>query len=68
MIGELTMRFYPLRWFAHMAVVATLICLIPSFAVAAEAKKPEDLDYRIGPGDVVEISVWKNADLTRTVS
>ena len=27
----------------------------------------QDLDYKIGPGDVLHISVWKNADLTRQV-
>jgi polysaccharide export outer membrane protein len=35
---------------------------------AAEAVIPgEDGDYKIGPEDVLDISVWKNAELSRTV-
>jgi polysaccharide export outer membrane protein len=34
---------------------------------AAEAKSPGIEDYLIGPGDVLDISVWKNPDLTKTV-
>ena len=62
------MRFYPFKWFAQMVVVVSLFCAMVSFAVAAEAPKPAVSDYQIGPGDVVEISVWKNPDLTRTVA
>ena len=62
------MRLYPFKWFAQMAMVVSLFCAMVSFAVAAEAPKPAVPDYQIGPGDVVEISVWKNPDLTRTVA
>ena len=35
---------------------------------AAEAVIPgDDGDYKIGPEDVLDISVWKNAELSRTV-
>ncbi|KJS31501.1 MAG: hypothetical protein VR64_11505 [Desulfatitalea sp. BRH_c12] len=33
---------------------------------AAEVVEPED--YKIGPGDVLEISVWKNPDLTKVIT
>ena len=37
-------------------------------ARAADAVVPlEDRDYKIGPEDVLDISVWKNAELSRTV-
>jgi polysaccharide export outer membrane protein len=37
-------------------------------ARAAEAVIPgDDGDYKIGPEDVLDISVWKNAELSRTV-
>ena len=34
---------------------------VPGQAIAAD-------EYRIGPEDVLDISVWKNAELTRTVA
>jgi polysaccharide export outer membrane protein len=40
----------------------------PAAARAADAVVPvEDRDYRIGPEDVLDISVWKNEELSRTV-
>lgn len=37
-------------------------------AARAAATTGVDAEYRIGPEDVLDILVWKNADLTRTVS
>lgn len=62
------MRFYPLRRLILFSVVTLLTCAMASFALAAAPPKPKDTDYRIGPGDIIEISVWKNPDLTRTVA
>ena len=40
----------------------------PAAARAADAVVPvEDRDYKIGPEDVLDISVWKNQELSRTV-
>jgi len=39
----------------------------PPTAAAAAAMQVEPDQYRIGPEDVLDISVWKSADLTRTV-
>jgi polysaccharide export outer membrane protein len=50
---------------------------LPSASKVASAETPgpsrdtagtaTDLDYRIGPEDVLDISVWKNPELSRTV-
>jgi polysaccharide export outer membrane protein len=40
----------------------------PAAARAADAAVPvEDRDYKIGPEDVLDISVWKTQELSRTV-
>lgn len=45
------------------ALVATL--LLTALAAAAEpAAEPEDAGYRIGRGDVVEVQVWREPDLS----
>jgi polysaccharide export outer membrane protein len=36
-------------------------------AIAAQAAKSVSPDYVIGPGDTLEVFVWRNAELTRTV-
>ena len=38
-----------------------------SQAPAAPAVAPTDPDYRIGPQDVVQIDVWKEPEITRTI-
>jgi polysaccharide export outer membrane protein len=54
-----------------LAVLAIMSPLAPGAAVVTEAQEqggpPESSPYRIGPEDVVEVSVWNNAALTRTV-
>ncbi len=50
--------------------IAALFLFLPK-AYSAEANgkwKDPGGDYRIGPEDVLEISVWKNADLSKVVT
>ncbi len=49
---------------ALMVVVATMAMLA---SVAAQAQQLGGLEYRIGPEDVLHISVWKDEDLDREV-
>lgn len=51
---------------AVMLAAAMVLCSAPSRA-ADERIPSAHLDYIIGPEDVLEISVWKNPDLSKTV-
>jgi len=59
-----------------LTMILTLTWLAPLHASAAEALPPLagkdskalNPDYQIGPEDVLEISVWKNADLSKIVN
>lgn len=59
-------------------LMAGILILTMSSAIAAAAEKGRQVgpasgallqppDYRIGPGDILEISVWKDPDLSRSV-
>jgi polysaccharide export outer membrane protein len=60
MIPDIQKEAHMKRITAGMAIIA-LIMLFFSSAYALEKT------YHIGPGDVVEISVWKDPDLSRTL-
>lgn len=57
-------------------IVLLLTCLASSLSHGADGPPPSNSkevpvpgnDYQIGPEDVLEISVWKNADLSKTVN
>lgn len=53
-----------------MISIAWFALVAPSFngAAASEAGGGAASDYVIGPEDVLEISVWKNADLSKTLT
>ena len=48
-----------------LAVVAAIVAMLAS--VAVQAQQLGGLEYRIGPEDVLHISVWKDEDLDREV-
>ena len=50
-----------MKRFTSSAIFSVLIIIFISNAYAAEKT------YHIGPGDVIEISVWKDTDLSRTL-
>jgi len=53
---------------AAVLAAAMLFNPAPARAAAADERTPSPhLDYIIGPEDVLEISVWKNSDLSKTV-
>lgn len=58
------------RWSAFLAALAVISAALPAFA--ADEKAPsmvlDNPDYTIGPGDLLDISVWKDEALTRVVT
>ena len=53
--------------FLSLAVIA--LFLETGVTMASEPATPSAFtDYLIGPGDILDISVWKNPDLTKTVA
>jgi polysaccharide export outer membrane protein len=50
-----------MKRFTFSLAVGALIIILISNGYAAEKA------YHIGPGDVIEISVWKDPDLSRTL-
>lgn len=48
-----------------LMIMVTIWALTPSMAISASPAAPED--FRLGPGDLIEISVWEEASLTRAV-
>ncbi len=59
----------------RILITVAVLCVVaasPCAAIAAEAKGPVpaagDADYRIGPGDVLNIDVWKDQALTRLLT
>jgi polysaccharide export outer membrane protein len=53
----------------HRLIVAMIAIALPSFAGAQEAPEPRSGlgGYVIGPEDVLDISVWENTQVSRTV-
>ena len=52
----------------NIAFLTLTVCLILAMGPGVHAQDhAQDRNYKIGPGDVLHISVWKNEDLTRQV-
>jgi polysaccharide export outer membrane protein len=52
-------------WLLTAALALLLVCAAPLWA---QQPAPLAQTYTLGPGDVVEVSVWGNEDLSRTVT
>lgn len=49
-------------------VLGVGVMLLPAMGAAAGEAVEAAADYRIGPGDVLDIAAWKNPDLSRVVT
>ncbi len=67
LIVKLMTRVRSTRALAGLAVALVLLGSMGTEARAAEAAAAVSPDYRIGPGDTLQVFVWRNADLTVTV-
>jgi len=50
-----------------IGLIVTLGCATPSKEALDEAAKPVSREFLLGPEDVLEVTVWRNQDLSRTV-
>ncbi len=56
------------RLFPTVAVVLGMACMAGAAQQQPKAERSERLEYLIGPGDLLQIFVWKEPDLTRDVT
>ena len=57
------------RRITQLAPLMALLCFLNAVcAYPADRTIPAAEDYRIGPGDELDITVWKNEDLTKMVT
>ena len=50
-----------------IGLIVALGCATPSKEALEEAAKPVSKEFLLGPEDVLEVTVWRNQDLSRTV-
>ena len=50
-----------------VGLIVALGCAAPSREALEEATKPVSKEFLLGPEDVLEVTVWRNQDLSRTV-
>jgi polysaccharide export outer membrane protein len=58
-------------WLAGLGIASILSGAVPCFGQSRETRNPESLigehEYVIGPEDVLDIAVWNNKEMSRTV-
>ena len=50
-----------------LGLIVALGCATPSREALEEVAKPVSKEFLLGPEDVLEVTVWRNQDLSRTV-
>src|SRR5262245_16888525 len=50
-----------------IGIIVALGCAVPSKEALDEAAKPVSREFLLGPEDVLEVTVWRNQDLSRIV-
>ena len=58
---------FPRLFMIAIALTVPLGCGGPSKEALSEASRPVSKDFLLGPEDVLEITVWRNQDLSREV-
>jgi polysaccharide export outer membrane protein len=67
--GEIVCKMIPVRIIVIAGVLLSMLtgCATVSKEALEEAAKPVSREFLLGPEDVLEVTVWRNQDLSRTV-
>jgi polysaccharide export outer membrane protein len=65
--GFVVKNIYKNKMLYFVVSLAALLAIVWPFIVRADQSTEAEKDYLIGVGDVLEVQVWKEPDLSRTV-
>ncbi len=54
-------------WLSLLGLAACVLALTPAFADQAPAQEATSSEYIVGPGDSIQVFVWRNPELSVTV-